>query len=99
MYGASGERRLTEIELPWLPGFEGSSPVRIGNAAVNQRQLDVFGEVMDALHLARREATIPDDDTWALQVAMLRFLETAWTEPDEGIWEVPAPVAISRTPK
>ena len=66
MYGASGERRLTEIELPWLPGFEGSSRVRIGNAAVNQRQLDVFGEVMDALHLARREATIPDDDTWAL---------------------------------
>jgi GH15 family glucan-1,4-alpha-glucosidase len=91
MYGASGERRLTELELPWLPGFEGSVPVRIGNAAANQLQLDVFGEVIDALHLARREATIPDDDTWALQREMLRFLESAWVEPDEGIWEVRGP--------
>ena len=91
MYGASGERRLIEMELPWLPGYERSAPVRIGNAAVDQRQLDVYGEVMDALHLARRDETLPNDDAWAFQVAMLTFLETAWQEPDEGIWEVRGP--------
>jgi GH15 family glucan-1,4-alpha-glucosidase len=91
MYGVAGERRLTELELPWLPGYEGSAPVRVGNAAVDQRQLDVFGEVMDAMHQARRQKAVPGDDAWAMQVAMLRFLETAWQEPDEGIWEVRCP--------
>ncbi len=91
MYGARGERRLVELELPWLPGYEHSRPVRIGNAAVNQLQLDVFGEVMDALHLARRDEHVTDDDAWALQKAMLRSLEERWREPDEGIWEVRGP--------
>ena len=88
MYGPAGERRLTELELPWLPGYEHSRPVRIGNLAVTQLQLDVFGEVTDALHVAR-EAGIPADDVaWSLQRAMLERLATLWREPDEGIWEV-----------
>jgi GH15 family glucan-1,4-alpha-glucosidase len=91
MYGARGERRLREIELPWLPGYEQSRPVRIGNAAVDQRQLDIFGEVMDALHTARREAGVSNEDAWALQMAILRSLEDQWQEPDEGIWEVRGP--------
>jgi GH15 family glucan-1,4-alpha-glucosidase len=91
MYGMHGERRLTELELSWLPGYENSRPVRLGNAASNQLQLDVYGEVMDALHLARR-AGLPDDaDAWALQQALLSHLEQAWREPDEGIWEVRGP--------
>jgi GH15 family glucan-1,4-alpha-glucosidase len=88
MYGAAGERRLTEFELPWLPGYEDSQPVRIGNQAVTQLQLDVYGEVMDALHLARRAGLGPNDDAWSLQRAMLKRLTTLWREPDEGIWEV-----------
>jgi GH15 family glucan-1,4-alpha-glucosidase len=91
MYGCAGERRLLEIELPWLPGYEGSRPVRIGNAAVQQMQLDVFGEVMDALHLARRKGLARDDAAWALQRSLLTFLERTWREPDEGIWEVRGP--------
>jgi GH15 family glucan-1,4-alpha-glucosidase len=91
MYGASGERRLPELELPWLPGYENSRPVRIGNTAVNQLQLDVFGEVMDALHVARRDSHVANDDAWTLQVAMLQSLETLWQEADEGIWEVRGP--------
>jgi GH15 family glucan-1,4-alpha-glucosidase len=91
MYGPAGERRLPELELPWLPGYEGSAPVRIGNAAYTQRQLDVYGEVIDALHLARRAGLEPDADAWRLQRALLEFLEKAWTEPDEGIWEVRGP--------
>lgn len=88
MYGISGERRLTELELPWLPGYEGAAPVRIGNAAYGQRQLDIFGEVLDAFHVARR-AGLPDDDTaWRVQRELLGYLETIWQEPDEGIWEV-----------
>jgi GH15 family glucan-1,4-alpha-glucosidase len=88
MYGAAGERRLTEFELPWLPGYENSRPVRVGNLAVTQLQLDVYGEVMDALHLARLAGIAPDDDAWNLQLAMLERLTTLWPEPDEGIWEV-----------
>ncbi|HEX7779385.1 MAG TPA: glycoside hydrolase family 15 protein [Vicinamibacterales bacterium] len=91
MYGARGERRLDESVLTWLPGYEGSAPVRIGNAAVTQRQLDVYGEVMDALHLARRDAGVAHEAAWALQRVILEYLETAWQEPDEGIWEVRGP--------
>jgi len=88
MYGIGGERRLTEWEVPWLPGYEGSAPVRIGNAAHGQLQLDVFGEVMDALHQARRHGLAASESGWALQQAFLAHLEDIWTEPDEGIWEV-----------
>jgi GH15 family glucan-1,4-alpha-glucosidase len=91
MYGCAGERRLPELELAWLPGYEGSRPVRIGNGAVRQLQLDVYGEVMDTLHLARRAGLEADPAAWALQKAMLRFLEKAWREADEGIWEVRGP--------
>ncbi|GHA12513.1 glycoside hydrolase family 15 protein [Streptomyces echinoruber] len=88
MYGVAGERRLPELELPWLPGFAGSAPVRIGNGAVEQLQLDVYGEVMDTLALARRSGLAPRPDVWALQRALMEFLRTAWRRPDEGLWEV-----------
>ncbi|MGH9228981.1 MAG: glycoside hydrolase family 15 protein [Acidimicrobiales bacterium] len=91
MYGCAGERRLPEMVADWLPGYEGSVPVRIGNAAVDQFQLDVFGEVMDALHQARRIGIAPDPVSWSLQQALMEFLESRWTEPDEGIWEVRGP--------
>ncbi len=91
MYGICGERRLTEVELDWLPGYEGSRPVRIGNAAHRQTQLDVFGEVMDTLHLARRSGLEFNEDSWRVQRAMLEYLEGAWRRPDEGIWEVRGP--------
>jgi GH15 family glucan-1,4-alpha-glucosidase len=91
MYGLAGERRLTEIELAWLPGYEGSSPVRIGNAAWKQFQLDVYGELMDAMHLARRAGLEPDENAWRVQRALMDFLESGWSEPDEGIWEVRGP--------
>jgi len=87
----AGERRLPEMELPWLAGYEGSRPVRIGNAAVQQFQLDVYGEVMDALHLGRTAGIETSADAWALQRALLDHLEGAWQEPDEGIWEVRGP--------
>jgi GH15 family glucan-1,4-alpha-glucosidase len=88
MYGIAGERRLTEWEVSWLPGYEGSAPVRIGNAAHGQLQLDVFGEVMDALHQARCHGIAASESGWALQQAFLSHLERVWVEPDEGIWEV-----------
>ncbi|MGE5612079.1 MAG: glycoside hydrolase family 15 protein [Bacillota bacterium] len=88
MYGVAGERRLTELELPWLPGYEGSKPVRIGNDAYRQRQLDVYGEVMDAMHLARRTGLEPQENAWRVQWALMRFLENAWHEPDNGLWEI-----------
>jgi GH15 family glucan-1,4-alpha-glucosidase len=91
MYGIHGERRLPEMELPWLPGYEHSRPVRIGNAAATQLQLDVFGELMDALHLARRAGIPPDREAWSLQRTLIQHLESAWHEPDEGIWEVRGP--------
>ena len=87
MYGIAGERRLTEVELPWLPGYAGSRPVRVGNAAYGQLQLDVFGEVMDLLHQARRGALVPRETDWAFQRALLTHLEGIWRSPDEGIWE------------
>jgi GH15 family glucan-1,4-alpha-glucosidase len=91
MYGVAGERRLPEYEVPWLAGYEGSRPVRVGNAAVGQFQLDVYGEVMDALHVARRALIAEDDLSWPLQQGLLEFLETGWRQPDEGIWEVRGP--------
>jgi GH15 family glucan-1,4-alpha-glucosidase len=91
LYGVTGTRRLDEYEIPWLPGYEGSAPVRIGNAAVKQFQLDVFGEVMDTLHLARAAGLPPEPEAWKLQVALLKFLESHWELPDEGIWEVRGP--------
>jgi GH15 family glucan-1,4-alpha-glucosidase len=91
MYGVAGERRLAEWEADWLPGYEGSAPVRIGNAAVNQRQLDVYGEVIDALALGRDAGMVFDAHAWALQRALLGFLEKNWDQPDEGIWEVRGP--------
>jgi GH15 family glucan-1,4-alpha-glucosidase len=91
MYGLAGERRLTELELGWLPGYEGAAPVRIGNAAYQQRQLDIFGEVMDALHVARQAGLPPDENAWRVQRELTAYLETIWHEPDEGIWEVRGP--------
>ncbi len=91
MYGLAGERRLQEFELEWLPGYENSRPVRIGNAAHKQFQLDVFGEVMDALYLGRRAGLTADENSWRLQLAMLDHLESVWRDPDEGIWEVRGP--------
>jgi GH15 family glucan-1,4-alpha-glucosidase len=91
MYGPAGERRLPEFEVPWLPGYENSSPVRVGNAAVSQLQLDVYGEVMDTLYLARRLDIPTVPDSWTLQRALLKFLEGNWNQPDEGIWEVRGP--------
>jgi GH15 family glucan-1,4-alpha-glucosidase len=88
MYGVAGERRLTEVELPWLPGYEQSAPVRIGNGAHGQLQLDVFGEVMDALHQARHAAQSVHATAWDFQRAMIAQLEAVWDQPDEGIWEV-----------
>jgi GH15 family glucan-1,4-alpha-glucosidase len=88
MYGPAGERRLTELELDWLPGYEGSAPVRIGNAASSQFQLDVYGELMNALAQGREGGIHYDDAAWRLQVALMDFLEGSWDEPDEGIWEV-----------
>ncbi|MGZ5118162.1 MAG: glycoside hydrolase family 15 protein, partial [Burkholderiales bacterium] len=91
MYGLAGERRLTELELDWLPGYENSRPVRIGNAAHSQFQLDVFGEVAGAMHVARVAGLEADADGWNVEREMLRFLESAWKESDEGIWEVRGP--------
>jgi GH15 family glucan-1,4-alpha-glucosidase len=91
MYGVAGERRLWEFTLDWLPGYEGSRPVRVGNAASEQFQLDVYGEVLDALHQGRIRDLEVSKEAWALQRRVLGFLEHAWKEPDEGIWEVRGP--------
>jgi GH15 family glucan-1,4-alpha-glucosidase len=91
MYGIAGERRLPEWEVPWLPGYAHSAPVRVGNAAAEQLQLDVFGEVMDALYQGRKSGLDAYAPAWGLQRALLEHLEGAWTQPDEGIWEVRGP--------
>jgi GH15 family glucan-1,4-alpha-glucosidase len=93
MYGVAGERRLTELDLEWLSGYEGSRPVRIGNQASQQFQLDVYGEVLDALYQARAHGLPYDAATpaWALQRKLLEHLENVWRNPDEGIWEVRGP--------
>jgi GH15 family glucan-1,4-alpha-glucosidase len=91
LYGVTGVRRLDEYEVAWLPGYEKSVPVRIGNAAAKQCQLDVYGEVMDTLHLARLAGLPPEAEAWQVQVALLKFLESHWELPDEGLWEVRGP--------
>ncbi|HJR63165.1 MAG TPA: glycoside hydrolase family 15 protein [Gemmatimonadaceae bacterium] len=91
MYGIAGERHLPELTIGWLPGYERSAPVRIGNAAHGQLQLDVFGEVLDALYQARAGRLDGSAESWQLQQALVRHLETVWELPDEGIWEVRGP--------
>ncbi|HEX2074872.1 MAG TPA: glycoside hydrolase family 15 protein [Geodermatophilus sp.] len=91
MYGLDGTRRLPELTLPWLSGYENSGPVRIGNAAAGQLQLDVWGEVLDGLHLARQARITRVDDAWDLQVALMDHLEGHWRDPDNGLWEVRGP--------
>lgn len=91
LYSVTGERRLDEYQVSWLPGYEGAAPVRVGNAASRQFQLDVYGEVMDTLHLARAAGMEPEPAAWQIQIALLKFLETQWEQPDEGIWEVRGP--------
>ena len=88
MYGVAGERRLAEFELPWLDGYEGSKPVRVGNAASEQLQLDVFGEVLGAMYQARRLGMAHDVAGWQLERKLVEHLEKIWRDPDEGIWEV-----------
>lgn len=99
MYGLAGERRLIEWEADWLPGYEGARPVRIGNAAAHQHQLDVFGEVMDALHQARESGLNDSEAGWHLQRVLMDHLEAIWERPDEGIWETrggPEPFTYSK---
>jgi GH15 family glucan-1,4-alpha-glucosidase len=91
LYGAAGERDLPEMEIHHLDGYEGSKPVRVGNAASQQFQLDVYGELMDAMHLARRMKIRTGANSWKLQRHVLKFVEEHWTEPDEGIWEIRGP--------
>jgi GH15 family glucan-1,4-alpha-glucosidase len=91
MYGIAGERRLDERLLEWLPGYEDSQPVRVGNAASTQLQLDVYGEVLDALYQTRLHGAPPDDNIWSLAKALLGWLEDGWRREDAGIWEVRGP--------
>jgi GH15 family glucan-1,4-alpha-glucosidase len=91
MYGLSGEHRLREWEIDWLPGYENSRPIRIGNAAYGQAQIDVFGEVMDALHQARRGGIASGESEWELQRALVQHVAKIWSQPDHGIWEIRSP--------
>ena len=91
LYGISGERRLPESEIPWLRGYEGSAPVRIGNSATSQYQLDVYGEVIDTFHLTRAAGVATEARAWDVHKVLLDFLESNWERPDEGIWEVRGP--------
>lgn len=88
MYGVAGERRLDEFVVSWLPGYRGASPVRIGNAAVKQLQLDVYGEVLDTFYAARRAGLATSEESWDLECALVKHLENIWRDPDDGIWEV-----------
>jgi GH15 family glucan-1,4-alpha-glucosidase len=91
MYGVAGERQLREWEVSWLPGYERSQPVRVGNAAFGQLQIDVYGEVMDVLHQARRGGIARDASEWPFEKALLRHLAQIWNTPDQGMWEVRGP--------
>ncbi|HYP85876.1 glycoside hydrolase family 15 protein [Variovorax sp.] len=91
LYSVTGERRLDEYELDWLPGYDGARPVRVGNAAARQLQLDIYGELMDTLHLARHAGVPPQPHAWQIQRKLLDYLERRWEEPDEGIWEIRGP--------
>jgi len=91
LYSVTGERRVDEYELDWLPGYGNSAPVRVGNAAARQVQLDIYGELMDTLHLARRAGLPPQPHAWRIQRALLDYLERHWADPDEGIWEIRGP--------
>lgn len=91
LYGVAGERRLSESALDWLSGYQDIGPVLIGNAAHSQHQLDVYGEIFDALHLTRRAGVEPEEHVWALQRVLLEFLESCWPDPDDGIWEIRGP--------
>lgn len=91
MYGPAGERHLEERTMDWLQGYEGSRPVRLGNAAAGQLQLDVYGEVLDSLHQARRMGVPPDEASWDLQQGICEWLESSWSQPDEGLWEMRGP--------
>jgi GH15 family glucan-1,4-alpha-glucosidase len=91
MYGVAGERRLSEYEADWLPGYDDSSPVRIGNAASEQTQLDIYGEIIDAFTTARAHGLDASDHAWRLSLKLLEFLEEAWRRPDAGLWEVRGP--------
>jgi GH15 family glucan-1,4-alpha-glucosidase len=91
LYGIAGERRLDEREIEWLPGYEGSRPVRVGNAASEQLQLDVYGSVVDALFQTRMHGAKPNDHAWAILVNLLEWLEDGWRKPDSGLWEVRGP--------
>ncbi|MET9603594.1 glycoside hydrolase family 15 protein [Streptomyces sp. NPDC006512] len=91
MYGIAGERRIPETDLPWLRGYASSAPVRVGNAAVDQLQLDVYGEVIDSLYLGRSSGLPAERHAWQIQLALLDFLEKNWNRPDEGLWEVRGP--------
>ena len=88
MYGIGGESRIPESELAFLAGYEGSKPVRIGNAAAGQLQIDIYGELLDALYQARKHGLTDDEDDWPVQIELLKHLESVWSEPDEGIWEI-----------
>src|SRR5206468_10749942 len=87
MYGIDGTRRLTEWLVDWLPGYEGAKPVRVGNAAHDQMQLDVYGEVLDAMWQAHRGGVADSADGWSVQCALLSHLEKTWRKADRGIWE------------
>ncbi len=92
LYGIGGERRLVEVELPWLAGYENSKPVRIGNKAAEQVQLDVYGELIGTLYAGSKSGLPVEEAAWALQRTLVKHLETAWTQPDSGLWEVRGPV-------